>query len=132
MSAPKTYVRPMSGWWQRNPFYRAYIVREATCVAIIVYALILLVGLLRLTQGPEAFEAWRASLASPWSVVLHLVLLALVGYHAWTWFAIMPKTMPFIFVGGRRVSDRTIVTAGAAAAVLASIVLWVLVWSAGR
>lgn len=132
MSAPKTYLRPMSGWWQRNPFYRAYIVREATCVAIILYALILLVGLLRLTQGPDAFEAWRESLASPWSVVLHLVLLALVGYHAWTWFEVMPKTMPFITVGGRRVSDRAIVTGGATAAVVVSIVLWVLVWSVGR
>jgi fumarate reductase subunit C len=119
----RTYVRPMQGWWRRNPFYRAYIVREATCFAVIAYALVLLAGLVTLVQGPEAFEAWRSALASPWSIGLHCVLLLLVAYHAWTWFKVMPKTLPFVQVGGRRMSDRAIITAGASAAVVASLAL---------
>jgi fumarate reductase subunit C len=117
----------MQGWWRRNPFYRAYIVREATCFAVIASALVLLAGLLALVRGPQAFEAWRTALASGWSIGLHCILLVLVTYHAWTWFAVMPKTMPFIKVGGRRLSDRAIITAGAGAAIVASLVLLVLV-----
>jgi fumarate reductase subunit C len=132
VSTPRTYVRPMSGWWRRNAFYRAYIVRELTCVAVIVYALELLVGLLRLSQGRATFDAWRAALASPWAVAANVVVLALMVYHAWTWFAVMPKTLPFVRVGGRRVPDRTIVAAAAVAAVAASIVVLVFFTWAGR
>jgi len=123
MSASRTYTRPIAGWWRRNPFYRAYIVREVTCVAVIAYALELLFGLARLVQGREAFEAWRASLAQPWVIVLNILALVLIAWHAWTWFEVMPKTLPFISVAGRRVSDRAIVTAGAGAAVIASLVV---------
>ena len=123
MSAPQTYTRPVAGWWRRNPFYRAYIVREMTCIAVIAYALELLVGLARLVQGREAFEAWLASLARPWPIFLNCVALLLIAYHAWTWFEVMPKTLPFINLGGRRVPDRTIVASGAIAAVIASLVV---------
>jgi len=123
MSAPQTYTRPVAGWWRRNPFYRKYIVRELTCVAVIVYALELLAGLGRLAQGPAAFDAWRASLMQPWAIVVNCVVLVLVAWHAWTWFEVMPKTLPFINLGGRRVGDRAIVAAGAIAAVVASLVV---------
>lgn len=127
MAQPKTYMRPMAGWWRRNPFYLWYMAREASCLFITVYALVLLVGLWRLSQGPAAFEAWRAALAAPVSVAFHLVALVFVLYHAWTWFKIMPKTLPFVRVGGRRVSDRAIVVSGAITAVAASILLFAAV-----
>jgi fumarate reductase subunit C len=130
-SAPRvlrTYVRPMTGWWQRNPFYRRYMLREATCVAVGVYAFELLVGVIRLSQGKGPFEGWMEAMASPIALVCNLVVLALVTFHAWTWFEVMPKTMPFVFVGGRNLPGRTIVTAGGLAAVVASLVLWILFW----
>lgn len=131
MAQLKTYMRPMNGWWRRNPFYVWYMVREASCVFITIYALVLLVGLWRLSQGQAAFDAWRAALAAPTSIVFHVLALVLVIYHSWTWFKIMPKTMPFISVGGKRVADRTIVASGVIAAVIASVVLFILVrWAA--
>ena len=130
MSAPRTYLRPMQGWWRRNAFYRWYMVRELTCVAVSVYALELLTGLWRLTQGRDAFEAWRAALASPLAIAGNALVFALIAYHAWSWFAVMPKTMPFVRVGGRRVPDRLIVAGAVGAAVVASILVFVLV--AGR
>jgi fumarate reductase subunit C len=110
----RSYVRPMGAWWKRNPFYGWYMVRELSCVFITAYAVVLLVGIWRLTQGREAFEAWRASL--------------LVLYHAWSWFQVMPKTLPFIRIQGRRLSDRAIVTSGVTAAVVASILVFAVVW----
>jgi len=128
MGKPKTYLRPMTGWWRRNPFYRSYMIREFSSVLVTVYALILLFGLYRLFQGQAAFDAWRAALATPGSILFHLLVLAAFFYHAWTWFEIMPKTMPFIRLGGRRVPDNAIVASGAAAAVALSILLFGLVW----
>lgn len=132
MSTPHTYVRPMQGWWRRNPFYRWYILRELTCVAVIVYALELLVGLLRLSQGRDAFDAWRAALAAPWAIAVNVVVFVLIAYHAWTWLAVMPKTLPFVRVGGRRVPDRMIVAGAACAAVVASLVVLAVVGWVGR
>jgi len=127
MAHLKTYVRPMAGWWRRNPFYVWYMVREASSLFITIYALVLLVGLWRLSQGPAAFDAWRAALTTPVSLAFHVVTLVLVIYHAWTWFKVMPKTLPFVRIGGKRIADRTIVASGVTAAFLASLVLFALV-----
>jgi fumarate reductase subunit C len=124
----KTYVRPMAGWWRRNPFYLWYMLREASCVFITAYALILLVGLARLTQGEAAFEDWLETLSRPWSIGFHAVALVLVLYHAWTWFKVMPKTLPFVRIGGKRVPDVLIVSSGIAASAALSVILFVTVW----
>ena len=127
MAQLKTYTRPMAGWWRRNPFYVWYMIREASCVFITIYALILLVGLWRLSQGEAAFDSWRAALTMPTSIVFHLVALVLLIYHSWTWFKIMPKTMPFVRIGGKRVADNTIITSGVIVTLVTSLVLFVLV-----
>ena len=126
MTARNTYRRPMTGWYKRLPFYTRYLWREATCFAVIAYALVLLTGLWRYTQGAEAFNAWRSALGSPLSLLLHVAILAGFVFHSWTWFEVMPKTMPFIRVGGKRVADDTIVRSGVTAAVVATVVVLVL------
>lgn len=128
MSTPRTYTRPMTNWWMRLPFYRRYLLREATCFAVIAYALVLLTGLWRFTQGQAAFEAWRAALASPLAILMHLVILVAMVFHSWTWFEVMPKTMPFVRIDGKRVSDSTIVNSGVAVACVATIVVIMLTW----
>ncbi len=124
----KTYTRPMSSWWTRNPYYLWYMLREASCAFITVYALILLAGLFRLYQGRQFFDAWRDSLSRPLSLAFHAVALVLVLYHSWTWFKVMPKTLPFIRIGATRVPDGLIVATGVAAAATASSILFVAVW----
>lgn len=120
--ALKTYRRPMGAWWNRHSFYRWYMLREASCVVITIYALILLVGLARLRQGPDAFLAWQLALARPLALAFHVVALVLVAYHSWTWFKIMPKTLPRL-----PVADGAIVAGGVSAVLLASA--WLL-WTA--
>src|SRR5262245_9330280 len=94
MAQPKTYVRPMQGWWRRNPYFVRYMIREGSCVFLAIYSVILLVGLYRLTQGEAAWEAWRAALTHPISLVFHWAALLTVGYHAYTWWEVAPKTAP--------------------------------------
>ena len=124
----KTYTRPMAGWWRRNPYYLWYMLREASCVFITAYALVLLVGLFRLSQGKLFYDEWRESLSSPYALAFHVVALALVLYHSWTWFKVMPKTLPFIRIGEKPVPDGVIVATGVAAAVTASLILLAAAW----
>jgi fumarate reductase subunit C len=118
----------MKGWWRRDPFFVRYMIREVTAVIVAAYAIVLLVGVLALSRGETAWNAWLAALRSPLSVALHVLMLVAMIYHTWSWFQIMPKTMPAMFVGGKRVSAPVIVFSGLVAAVVASLALFALTW----
>jgi fumarate reductase subunit C len=124
--ARKPYRRPMQGWWKRDPFFVRYMVREVTAVAVLVYAIVLAVGLVRLAQGEAAWNAFLAALRSPLSLLLHAVLLVAMFVHAKSWFEIMPKTMPLILPSGERIAPSVITRSGWAAAVVATLVVLAL------
>jgi fumarate reductase subunit C len=132
MTARRTYLRPMDGWWRRNPYFVRYMKRELTAFFVALYGLLLLAGLVKLAQGPVAFNGWLETLRSGWSIALHVVLLLVFAYHTYSWFEIMPKTMPPVVVGGRKLAARTITSLGIAAAALASLLVLVLAWSLAR
>ena len=98
-------------------------------LAVLAYAVVLTVGVVRLAQGEAAWNGWLGALRTPASLLLHLVLLLAMLIHAKSWFEIMPKTMPPLIVGGRRIAASTITRAGWAAAVLASLVLFAFAWA---
>ena len=123
MAARRPYVRDMDGWWTRVPFFKRYMAREVTAFFVAVYGLLLLAGLVRLSQGPAAFAQWLDQLRSGWSIALHVVLLLVFAYHTYSWFEIMPKTMPILFIGGKRVAASTITRLGFTAAVVCTIAL---------
>jgi fumarate reductase subunit C len=95
---------------------------------VLAYAVILMVGTVRLAQGEAAWNGWLQALRSPWSILLHAVLLVAMVVHAQSWFAIMPKTMPMLFVRGQRVEQATITRVGWAATVAASLLLLATAW----
>lgn len=128
MKSDHRYLRPMDGWWRRDPFFVRYMLREATALAVALYAIVLLAGVLCLSLGGSAWNSWLAALRSPVSIALHLLMLLAMIYHTWSWFEIMPKTMPAIYAGGKRVPGATITMAGLAAAVAASLALFVVAW----
>lgn len=136
MAAPvqgrKPYVRPMAGWWKRDPFFVAYMVRETTALGVAVYAVILAWGVVSLAQGEAAWNGWLAAMRSPVSIALHVVLLVAFVVHAKSWFEIMPKTMPMMHVGGRRVEAASITSAGIAATLVASALMLILAWMGAR
>ena len=124
----KPYVRPMTRWWRRDPYFVRYMWREATALAVAAYAVVLMMGVWRLAQGQAAFDGWLQALRSWPSIVFHLVLLAAMVIHAVSWFEIMPKTMPMLFVDGERVPAATITRAGLVTAVAAALALFALAW----
>ena len=127
MPATRTYVRPMQGWWRRNPYFVRYMIREGSSVFLGTYAVILLVGLLRLSQGQAAWDAWVAALTSPWSILFHWLALLTVGYHAYTWWKVAPKTAPDIRVRGRPLPEVLITAGGCAGTIATSVIVYVIV-----
>ena len=107
----RPFVRPMpTSWWLKEKRYIRYMVREATCLFIGLYALILLVGVIRLSQGAEAFEAYLLALWSPASFILSVFIFQMAVIHSMSWFNLTPKAMP-LWIGGKKVSDLVIVGA---------------------
>jgi len=121
-------MRSMNGWWRRDPFFVRYMIREATALIVAAYALVLLAGVLCLSGSEAAWNGWLALMRSPVSIVLHVLMLAVMIYHTYSWFEIMPKTMPAMFVGGRRVTATTITMSGLAAAAAAAAALFAVAW----
>jgi fumarate reductase subunit C len=121
-------MRSMNGWWRRDPFFVRYMIREATALIVAAYAIVLLTGVLCLSQGEAAWNGWLAAMRSPISIVLHFLMLVAMIYHTYSWFEIMPKTMPAMFVGGKRVTATTITMFGLAAAAAAAVALFAVAW----
>ncbi len=124
----RPYRRPMHGWWRKNPYFIEYMVHEGTAFFVALYALILLSGVVCLANGPLAWADWVGWIVSPGSILLHVLILIAFAYHAWTWFHIMPRTLPPLHAGGKRVSGATITRAGLAAALGASALLLLISW----
>ncbi|MBL8442453.1 MAG: fumarate reductase subunit C [Zoogloeaceae bacterium] len=132
MSKRRPYVRPMAGWWRKNPFFIEYMIHEGTALFVAAYALVLLAGLVCLALGEAAWNGWLGAMKHPLVILFHLVTLAMIAYHSWTWFKIMPKTMPPVVIGGKRLSAAMITGGGLAAVALASLLALGLFWGMTR
>jgi fumarate reductase subunit C len=108
------------------------MIHEGTAFFVAAYAAVLLVGLVRLSQGEAAWNGWLHSLTSPWYVLFHLAALLAITYHTYTWFKIMPRTMPPVVVGGERLPAWAITGTGLAVAAAAGIGLLAFVWGMAR
>jgi fumarate reductase subunit C len=115
-------------WWLQTASYRQYMLRELTSAPIGVFAALLTVGLIRLGQGPEAWDGFRQALATPGGVVLLVVILAATVIHSLSWFSLAPSTMP-VYIGARRLAGAWI--AGAHYLLWAAISLTLILLAGG-
>ena len=91
----KPYVRQMSktSWFLTHSRYKSYMLHEVTCIFIAIYAVILIVGLFRLGQGPEAWQGWLDGLRSPLGIIFQILSFVFVVIHTWSWFKVVPQAM---------------------------------------
>lgn len=94
MSRKPYEPRLPNGWWLEKPFYVRYMLREMSSFFVFAYSALLIVGLWRLSMGPEAWAGFIDALRHPVSIVFHLLALAFAVYHTVTWFALTPRTTP--------------------------------------
>ena len=91
----RPYVRPMKRtWFMDHPFYRNYMVREASCVFDALYAVNLFWGILQLRDGAEAWGNWIAFQQHPLMILFTVVTLGMTLYHAVTYFDMTPRVLP--------------------------------------
>ncbi|NQU56973.1 MAG: fumarate reductase subunit C [Rhodospirillales bacterium] len=97
--SPRPYIRPAftTSWWLAQPRYIRYMAREVSCFLIGAYTGVVVVGLLRLSQGEAAWSGFLEALQTPLSIAFHLLALAFALYHTTTWFNVTPKAMPLQF-----------------------------------
>lgn len=123
----KPYVREIPNtWWLQNCTYRRYMLREFSSPFIAIYTAILLVGVVRLYQGPEAWATWLEALKSPLSIGFSIVAVAFTLYHSMSWFKLAPQAMPLQF-GETRVPSIAIVAVHYAVFIMAFIIALVLI-----
>jgi fumarate reductase subunit C len=124
----RPYIRPVSAssWWLAQPRYIRYMAREASCIFIGAYTGVIVVGLVRLSQGAAAWGAFLDALQTPASIAFHLLALAFALYHTTTWFNVTPKAMP-VQIGEARLPGSVIIGAHYAGwAVVSALVLFLV------
>ncbi|MCK6263196.1 fumarate reductase subunit FrdC [Vibrio sp. ZSDE26] len=127
MSNRKPYVREMKRtWWSNHPFYRFYMLREATVLPLILFTLFLTVGLASLVKGPEAWGTWLSFMANPIVVAINIVALAGSLLHAHTFFGMMPQVMP-LRLKGKLIDKKVIVLSQWAAVAFISLIVLIIV-----
>jgi fumarate reductase subunit C len=110
MSKRQPYQRKMTNdWWLKNIFYSKYMIREGSSILITLYSLILAWGILRLSQGEAAFNAWLSALQHPVSILLHLLIFLIAMYHTITWFSLAPKAVD-LYIKGKPIDSKLIVS----------------------
>lgn len=126
----RPYVRevPRASWWLKQPRYIRYMMREMSAAFIGIYALILIAGLYRLSQGEAAYREFLGAAAGPAGLTFAVIAMVFAIYHTYTWFQVTPKAMP-LAVGGKRVPGALIVAAHWLGFVIVSAALWLV---AGR
>jgi len=101
--------------------------REISSVFVAWFVVILLLQIRALSRGPDAYARFQHWLQNPLVLMLNLVTLFFVVFHAITWFNLAPSAMAVRF-RGKRVPDLLIVGANFAAwAAVSLVVAWFLV-----
>jgi fumarate reductase subunit C len=119
-------TRVSTYWWLGRRSYLAFILRELSSVAVawsVVYLLLLVRAVGRGDSEYREFLIWSAS---PGILVLNLVCLAFVVFHAVTWFNLAPQAM-VVRLRGRRVPGARITAANYAAwALVSALAAWLI------
>ena len=108
---PKWHRRRMPiFWWLEKLTYSKFITRELTSFAVCYSAILLLVQIWALSQGEAAYERFLTWLRWPPALVLHVLVLSALVFHALTWLNLAPKAM-VLRVGRRRLPDAAVLIA---------------------
>jgi fumarate reductase subunit C len=124
---PRWYRRRMSTyWWAKRWSYLAFILRELSSVFIAWFVVYLLLLVRAVGQGDAPYRQFLAWSGSPAVLVLNVVSLFFVVYHAITWFNLAPQAM-VVHLRGKRVPGTWIAAANYLAWALVSVlVAWLL------
>ena len=124
---PRWYrPRVSTWWWLKRRSYLAFILRELSSVFVAWSVVFLLMLIHAVSRGEQSYKDFLIWAAHPAVVLLNLVSLVLVTFHAITWFNLAPKAM-VVRLRGERVPPFWIAAGNYAAWAVASVlVAWAL------
>ena len=103
-----------------------FILREASSVFVAWIVIVTLLQIRRLSRGPADYAEFQSWLRNPFMLVLNIVSLFFVIFHAVTWFNLAPKAMA-VRMGGKRLPNLAISGPNYVAwVVISAAVAWIL------
>jgi fumarate reductase subunit C len=89
---PKLLQPQMSPYWyfDRWPYLR-FMLREASCLFVAYFAVIMLVGINAIEHGPTAYAHYQATMRHPIFLIVNAISFILISFHAVTWFMLVPR-----------------------------------------
>ncbi len=100
---PKGYRVHMSTyWWLGRWPYLKFILREISSVFVAWYVIEALMQISALIDGPVAWTEMQDFFTNPFVIVINIISLFFVTFHAITWFNLAPKAMA-VRLGGKRI-----------------------------
>jgi fumarate reductase subunit C len=118
--------RPSTYWWLKRRAYLAFITRELSSIFIAWFIVYLLLLIRAVSQGDTSYRQFLDWSRHPLVLLLNVVTLFFVVFHAVTWFNLAPKAM-VVRMGGKRVPASLISASNYLAwAGATALVLWLL------
>jgi fumarate reductase subunit C len=124
---PRWYRRRISTyWWLQRRAYVAFILRELSSLFVAWLVVFLLLLIHAVSQGNAQYQQFLAWCATPWLLLLNLVALFFVIFHAITWFNLAPLAL-VVRLRGERIPGTWIAASNYVAwALVSALVAWLL------
>ncbi len=124
---PRWYrPRVSTWWWLKRPSSRAFILREVSSIFVAWFVVFFLLLVAAVGRGEPAYQEFIRWATNPGIVLLNVVSLFFVVFHAVTWFNLTPQAM-VVHMRGKRVPGKLIVASQYGAWVVISLLLaWII------
>jgi fumarate reductase subunit C len=124
---PRWYrPRTSTWWWLERWSYLAFIVRELSSLFVGWFVVYLLLLVHAVSRGHGSYLRFLGWSAGPVVLVLNVVSLFFVGFHAITWFNLAPKAL-VVRLRGKQVPATWIAASNYVLwALVSALVAWLL------
>jgi fumarate reductase subunit C len=125
---PRWYrPRMTTYWWLKHPAHLTFILRELSSVFVAWFVVYLLLLVHAISQGKDGYDQFLVWSQNPFILLLNLVSLFFVVFHAITWFNLAPQAMVMHFQGKRVPGSWIAVSNYVAWVVVSALVAWLCV-----
>lgn len=124
---PRWYrPRISTWWWLKRGSHLAFILRELSSIFVAWSVVFFLLLVTAVSRGEDAYREFLSWTGSPGILLLNLVSLFFVVFHAVTWFNLAPQAL-VARLGGKRVPGAWIAASNYAAwSLVSALVAWVI------
>jgi fumarate reductase subunit C len=124
---PRWYrPRISTWWWLKRRSSRVFILREVSSIFVAWFVVFFLLLVAAVGRGEAAYQEFMRWAANPGIVLVNVVSLFFVVFHAVTWFNLAPQAM-VVHMRGKRVPGKLIAASNYGAWVVTSfLVAWII------